>query len=264
MQLFGHRLLFREPHLVRSDVELANRNALATGRTLKAGIGAVECDGGLIIVQSVISSSVPNCTKIIMLRMDNTIWIATILAHVAILAIITYRAVNLPAFTITILFGILESFILYQVHRTMPYSSYYHTYYICDLINIGLYCASIRECRQHRRFELISFSMAIYLVPKLLTYGFMAFHERASAIRIHGMLRPMNLSCLACWCAVLWMYSEDELPTRNYGGFMDTNEDLVVEEVVVIEEGNGTETDASVEPEFVPSDPGAPPPIAPQ
>lgn len=187
--------------------------------------------------------------------MDQALWIATIIAHVAILATITYRGIRLPIFTLTIAAGLAESYYLFLVHRNGSHIAYYYAYYLCDIANVGLYFLTIRECSRRPRFNLIAFSMTIYLIPKFGSYVAMAMHHGQIAIMIHGLLRPLNLACLVCWAGLFAMYSED-VTYPMQGDFMEPIEELRKTEPVEPE----PKPIEPIEPQPERTDPGAPTP----
>lgn len=192
--------------------------------------------------------------------MDTTLWILAITAHIAILGLLLYRGIYLPIFTATILAGLAESQLLYLVLHHGTAREYFLAYYICDLLNIGLYCATINECRRSPRFYLISFSMSVYLGSKVAVYALLAAHLPNYASHVQNGLRMMNLACLFAWLSLLAMYSEQAPPSRTYGGFMETEQEPIAQEPDT-EQAPATEETAA-KPTGV--DPGAPAPEYPQ
>lgn len=185
--------------------------------------------------------------------MDNAIWIVTIIAHVAILAIIVCRRIYLPVFAFTILFGIVESPALYHVLNHGSHQEYFLLYYAFDLINVLLYVGSILETRCLRHLEIIAFSMSIYLVPKALSYFALIAHWHRMFSVANHVLHYSNIACLATWMMALAMYSVQATHPKS-GAFMEPIE----EEIPVVDPTPEEPKPFEPEPEF--KDPGAPTP----
>jgi len=143
--------------------------------------------------------------------MDKAIWIATIIIHLVIIAIMLrerlYRI--LPWLYVTVAMGILENVPLYYVHAYRSADEYFYLYYAYDLMNIALYFLAARECVKSSSHYIatIGFALALYLTPKIITYPIMHWDVQA-AIHIHGMLRYPNFACLIVWTFALAMYAK--------------------------------------------------------
>lgn len=248
MQLLGHAFLFREPELIRTDVQLSHRYSFTTVGAFHAATQRFEHYGHKFMhLDSTIC------------HMGNAIWIVTIIAHVVILAILIYRMIYLPWFTFTVLAGLLESPYLFLVMEHGSKNSYYYAFYGCDILNIGLYCLAIRECYRYLYLNTIAFSMMTYLVPKLSAYGAMALHLKREAGIIHNLLLPANIACLFTWLAVIAMYSKGA-PQTYSGDFMEPIKEELPVTPAKPEHHEPECPDDPKPPVHVEDDPGAPAP----